>query len=62
LSEPFQLVRAVRPSLIALVVGIAAVISGVFTYLALTGLAPYRRPATMVLIVVDLASLHGLPF
>jgi two-component system nitrogen regulation sensor histidine kinase NtrY len=63
LSGPFQLFRALsRPSLIALAVAIAAVISGVFTYLALTGLVPYRpTPSAMVvLFVVDLSLVLAL--
>ena len=60
---PFQLLRAVsRSSLIALIVALAALVSGVLTYLRLTGLAPYDpTPATMVvLIVVDLSLVLAL--
>src|SRR5882672_5963558 len=63
LGGPFQLLRAAsRSSLIALVVGGAAVVSGVLTYLTITGLAPYNpTPATMVvLIVVDLSLVLAL--
>ena len=63
LGGPFQLLRAAsRPSLIALAVGLAAVVSGVLTYLTITGLAPYNpTPAAMVvLIVVDLSLVLAL--
>ncbi|HMI97191.1 MAG TPA: PAS domain-containing sensor histidine kinase [Micropepsaceae bacterium] len=63
LGGPFQLLRAAsRSSLIALVVALAAVVSGVLTYLTITGLAPYNpTPATMVvLIVVDLSLVLAL--
>src|SRR6185312_1599104 len=51
-----------RSSLIALAVALAALVSGVLTYLTLTGLAPYDpTPATMVvLIVVDLSLVLAL--
>jgi two-component system nitrogen regulation sensor histidine kinase NtrY len=53
---------ASRSSLIALAVVLAALVSGVLTYLTLTGLAPYNpTPATMVvLIVVDLSLVLAL--
>jgi two-component system nitrogen regulation sensor histidine kinase NtrY len=60
---PFQLLRAAsRSSLIALAVALAALISGILTYLGITGLAPYNRtPAAMVvLIVVDLSLVLAL--
>ena len=63
LGGPFQLLRAAsRSSLIALVIAIAAFVSGVLTYLTITGLAPYNpTPATMVvLIVVDLSLVLAL--
>src|SRR5258706_3017296 len=63
LGGPFQLPRAAsRSSLIALVIGLAAFVSGVLTYLTITGLAPYNpAPATMVvLIVVDLSLVLAL--
>jgi len=63
LGGPFQLLRAVsRSSLIALAVALAALVSGVLTYLTLTGLAPYNpTPAVMVvLIVVDLSLVLAL--
>jgi two-component system, NtrC family, nitrogen regulation sensor histidine kinase NtrY len=62
----FHLFRmASLPSLLALAVSFAAVISGIFTYLALSGLAPFSpSPSTVViLLVVDLSlvlSLGGL--
>jgi two-component system nitrogen regulation sensor histidine kinase NtrY len=51
-----------RSSLIALIVALAALVSGILTYLRLTGLAPYDpTPATMVvLIVVDLSLVLAL--
>src|SRR6266576_1706413 len=63
LGGPFQLLRAAsRSSLIALVISGAALVSGVLTYLTITGLAPYNpTPATMVvLIVVDLSLVLAL--
>src|SRR6266576_2972436 len=63
LGGPFQLLRAAsRSSLIALVIGGAALVSGVLTYLTITALAPYNpAPATMVvLIVVDLSLVLAL--
>jgi len=60
---PFRLLKAVsRSSLIALAVGLAALISGVLTYLTLTGLAPYNpKPAMIVvLILVDLSLVLAL--
>jgi len=63
LSGPFQVLRAAsRSSLIALVVALAAVVSGVLTYLTIIGLAPYNpTPAAMVvLIVVDLSLVLAL--
>ena len=65
-AGPFQLFRTVSvPSLLALAVSLAAIVSGIFTYLTLTGLAPYSpAPATVVvLLVVDLSlalTLAGL--
>ncbi len=66
IAGPFQLFRMVSiPSLLALAVSLAAIVSGIFTYLTLTGLAPYTpAPATVVvLLVVDLSlalTLAGL--
>ncbi|HEY4264401.1 MAG TPA: PAS domain-containing sensor histidine kinase [Micropepsaceae bacterium] len=63
IGGPFQLLRAAsRSSLIALAVALAALISGILTYLGITGLAPYNRtPAAMVvLIVVDLSLVLAL--
>ena len=63
IGAPFRLLKAVsRSSLIALAVGLAALVSGVLTYLTLTGLAPYNpKPATMVvLILVDLSLVLAL--
>ncbi len=63
IGGPFQLLRAAsRSSLIALGVALAALISGVVTYLTITGLTPYNpTPATMVmLIVVDLSLVLAL--
>jgi two-component system nitrogen regulation sensor histidine kinase NtrY len=63
LGSPFQLLRAAsRSSLIALAVALAAVVSGILTYLTITGLAPYNpTPAAMVvLIVVDLSLVLAL--
>jgi two-component system nitrogen regulation sensor histidine kinase NtrY len=56
-SRPFQLFWALsRPSLFALGIGLAAVISGVFTYLALTGLAPFS-PTSSTLVILFVADL-----
>ena len=63
IGGPFQLLRAAsRSSLIALAVALAALVSGILTYLAITGLAPYNpTPAAMVvLIVVDLSLVLAL--
>ena len=63
IGGPFQLLRAAsRSSLIALAVALAALVSGILTYLAITGLAPYNpAPAAMVvLIVVDLSLVLAL--
>ena len=63
LGGPFHLLRAAsRSSLIALAIGLTALISGVLTYLTLIGLAPYNpTPAAMVvLIVVDLSLVLAL--
>jgi two-component system nitrogen regulation sensor histidine kinase NtrY len=57
-GRPFQWLNAVsRSSLIALVVAVAAVVSGVLTYLTLPGFTAYNpRPTNMVvLILVDLS-------
>jgi len=53
-SGPFRLLRALsRPSLIALGVGLAAIVSGVVTYLTLTGLAPYEpTPSVMIALLL----------
>jgi two-component system nitrogen regulation sensor histidine kinase NtrY len=50
------------PSLLALAVSLAALISGIFTYLTLTGLAPFSpSPTTVVLLlVVDLSLVLAL--
>ncbi len=62
--EPsFRFIRAVsRPSLLALFVALAAIISGVITYATLTGLAPYSpTPTVMVgLVLVDLILVLSL--
>jgi two-component system nitrogen regulation sensor histidine kinase NtrY len=53
---PLQLFRVISlPSLMALAVSLAALVSGVITYMTLTGLAPFSAtPQTMaVLLVVD---------
>jgi two-component system nitrogen regulation sensor histidine kinase NtrY len=63
IGAPFQLLRATsRSSLIALGVALAALVSGILTYLTITGLTPYNpTPATMVLlIVVDLSLVLAL--
>ncbi|HEX3483968.1 MAG TPA: PAS domain-containing sensor histidine kinase [Micropepsaceae bacterium] len=63
IGGPFKLLRAAsRSSLIALGVGLAALISGILTYLTITGLTPYNpTPAGMVvLIVVDLSLVLAL--
>ncbi len=63
LSGPFQLLRALsRPALTALAVGLAAVVSGILTYLNISGFAPYESPpATLVvLFVVDFALVLAL--
>ncbi len=57
-ERPFRFVNAVsRSSLIAFVVAVAAVVSGVLTYLSLPGFTAYNpRPTTVVvLILVDLS-------
>ncbi len=63
LSGPFQLLRALsRPALTAIAVGSAAIISGILTYLNISGFAPYESPpATMVvLFVVDFTLVLAL--
>ena len=56
-SGPFRLLRAVsRPSLIALAVAVAAVVSGIVTYLTLAGLAPYE-PTSGVIIALLLLNI-----
>ena len=63
LSGPFQLFRALsRPALTALAVAFAAVISGILTYLNISGFAPYEStPSTLVvLFVVDFALVLAL--
>ncbi len=63
LSGPFQLLSALsRPALTALAVGLAAVVSGILTYLNISGFAPYESPpATLVvLFVVDFALVLAL--
>src|SRR5579872_4012164 len=60
---PFRFLNAVsRSSLIALAVAVAAVVSGVLTYLTLPGFTAYNpRPTTMVvLILVDLSLVLSL--
>ncbi len=57
LSGPFDLLRALsRPSLIALVVAIAAILSGIVTYANITGRVPYDPTSSglIVLLLVDL--------
>jgi two-component system nitrogen regulation sensor histidine kinase NtrY len=63
LSGPFQLFRALsRPALTALAVAFAAVVSGVLTYLNISGFAPYESPpqTLVVLFVVDFALVLAL--
>ncbi|HXJ01257.1 MAG TPA: PAS domain-containing sensor histidine kinase [Micropepsaceae bacterium] len=63
IGGPFRLLRAAsRSSLIALGVTLAALVSGILTYLTITGLTPYNpTPAAMVvLIVVDLSLVLAL--
>ncbi len=63
LSGPFQLFRALsRPALTALAVAFAAVVSGVLTYLNISGFAPYDpTPSTIVvLFVVDFTLVLAL--
>ena len=63
LSGPFQLLRALsRPALTAIAVGLAAIVSGILTYLNISGFAPYDSPpATMVvLFVVDFTLVLAL--
>ena len=59
LSGPLHLLKSVSlPSLLALVVTLVAMVSGIFSYLALTRLAPNNAaaPATVVvLLVIDLS-------
>ncbi len=60
---PFRLLRAVsRPSLIALAVGLAAIVSGAVTYLTLAGLAPYEpTPSVMIaLLLVNITLVLAL--
>jgi two-component system nitrogen regulation sensor histidine kinase NtrY len=57
LGGPLDLVRALsRPSLIALVIAIAALISGIVTYASITGRVPYdaNSSSLIVLLLVDL--------
>ncbi len=57
-GRTFQLFRALsRSSLFALIVCAAAVVSGIFTYLTLTGIAPYDPGSgtMVVLFVIDLS-------
>ena len=57
LGSPFRFLRAVsRSSLIAVLVALAAVVSGVVTYATLTGLFPYG-PTPNVLVVLLLVNL-----
>ncbi len=50
---PLKLARVLsRPSLLALFVALAAVISGVVTYATLTGLAPYNPTPTVMVVLV----------
>jgi two-component system nitrogen regulation sensor histidine kinase NtrY len=63
IGGPFQLLRAAsRSSLIALAIALTALVSGILTYLTITGLTPYNpTPAVMVvLIVVDLSLVLAL--
>jgi two-component system nitrogen regulation sensor histidine kinase NtrY len=63
LSGPFQLFRALsRPALTALAVAFAAVVSGILTYLNISGFAPYDSPPStlVVLFVVDFALVLAL--
>ena len=54
---PFEVLRAIsRPSLIALWVALAAVGSGVVTYLTLSGLVPYS-PTPTILVALLLVNL-----
>ena len=57
LGSPFDLLRAMsRPSLIALFVALAAIISGVITYFNVTGRVPYDPTSSglIILLLVDL--------
>jgi two-component system, NtrC family, nitrogen regulation sensor histidine kinase NtrY len=57
LSSPLELLRALsRPSLIAVFVALAAVVSGIVTYFNLTGRVPYDPTSSglIVLLLVDL--------
>jgi two-component system nitrogen regulation sensor histidine kinase NtrY len=63
LSGPFQLFRALsRPALTALAVAFAAVVSGILTYLNISGFAPYESPpqTLVILFVVDFALVLAL--
>ena len=63
LGGPFQLFRALsRPALTSLAVGFAAIVSGVLTYLNISGFAPYDSPPStlVVLFVVDFALVLAL--
>ena len=63
LSGPFQLFGALsRPALTALAVAFAAVVSGVLTYLSISGYAPYDSPPStlIVLFIVDFALVLAL--
>jgi len=56
-SSPFALLRALsRPSLIALFVALAAVVSGAVTYATLTGLAPFE-PTPGILVIMLLVNV-----
>jgi two-component system nitrogen regulation sensor histidine kinase NtrY len=57
LGGPFELLRALsRPSLLALIVAAAAIVSGIVTYANLTGLVPYE-PTPRALIILLLVNL-----
>jgi two-component system nitrogen regulation sensor histidine kinase NtrY len=62
-SGPFKLFGALsRPALLALAVGFAAIVSGVLTYLSISGFAPYESPPStlVVLFVVDFTLVLAL--
>jgi two-component system, NtrC family, nitrogen regulation sensor histidine kinase NtrY len=63
LRGPLQFFGGIsRSSLLALAVGLAAIVSGIYTYLMLTGLAPQGPAAStlIVLLVVDLSLVLAL--